>query len=282
MESILEAQQSMQHIFRHLPIFCLILLFASCQSDSVDKAPVSCRLETYRIVGVSTRTIRYNSDNLPYTVTLFDDQAKALLSVDTLKYDIQKRLVKVRNFRGGSVFRDFTFQYNGNNPYPSGYIQTSYTGTFANDFAYGLTFNATGQLTWSGSNAAVFSTNEKTLTYDASGNIDKITERMTGSPYSYLTLQKSTVDDKPTPWSSSLPLKLFSFIRLGFWDAFSTHNVTSGVIASSVNITGNNPPVVETVNSSTTYNYNEHGYPINLTEKRPTTTYELSFTYQCP
>lgn len=260
----------------------LIVLLTSCQKDSVDRGPVSCRLESYRIVGTSTRTFRYNADNLPYIVSILDEVTQQIYSVDTLKYDAQKRLVKIRNFRDGSVLRDYTFQYSGNSQYPSGYVQTSYAGTDTYDIAYGLTFNAAGQLTWFGANAAVVSTNEKTLTYDAAGIVDKITERITNSPYSYLILQSNSTDNNPTPWASSFPLKLFSFIRLGFWDAFSTHNITSAVVLSRVSTTGNNPPIVETVNQSTTCQYDTNGNPTDKVEKRPSTTNELRFTYQCP
>ncbi|WP_293684463.1 hypothetical protein [Spirosoma sp. 48-14] len=266
------------------------LLFSQCQKTdssqpiSPDKVSSVCLLTKYQLEGststgttyTSNRSFLYNTDQLPVQVRyIYNNQYS---DTDTLIYDSKKRLTLIRNTRANGVINyEFSLKYNNDSSTPSSYTRTHVPSGIV--IVSTLTFNTNNQLTQDIITSALFET--VSFIYDINKNL----QRSNGS---YADATPSTIpkrdgmafDTNNNPWSSSIPLQLWAYIRLNEYTAFSTNNPTKDTFTNSI---GNANGMLTYTSYDRVYNYkyNEYKYPTQqiMSSKQDNIVY--SYDYKC-
>lgn len=243
----------------------LILSLTACQKDNeptpATANPPACRLIKQANDDNTYTNFEYNAQGYLIKISGKEIGSNGADGYTLFIYDANNRLVKTEYYTDGQQDSLATYEYTGDVITAAKYYNPSgaviATGTYQ--------YDTNKRIIEVEDHGYVF-----TLTYDTKGNVmkqesslDNIATRITYEDY----------DDKFTPEAHLISPLDFFFIQ---------NKNNPGKVTYAYDI--NNDGIFqagESVASTFTYKYNEHGFPTEITETYNSNTYVSTYTYAC-
>lgn len=269
----------------NLYIILIGLLFTLCtpqSSNSVSPASKKCFLTKYSVTGSGTKTTRtffYNQNDQLVNVQ-YRDENNAIISIDSIIYDVNRRLTGIRTYRSnGVLIYDFSFSYTGAGDMPGSIV--SYRSEFTPPIINTLLFNQQKQLIRQTTTANYNQTD--TLEYDSDQNLKSVTASflLSRTPASVKSMIVNRTDQSINPWGSSVSLQLWFLCKIGSNYAFSKSNPANYQLVNSYTFNNNNTLTTGSMISNNTYLTNEWNYPVSQTEKTDAYSFSYAYEYTC-
>jgi YD repeat-containing protein len=270
----------------------LLVLAGGCEEDETPSSPAGAASTAPCKVQMASTTLAGNAATFKYTYGADGNLSK----IDKLAGGSSQVLLDTVTIGGNTVVE----HRNVSEPQRAMDLETRYEGSIFDGFparaelavtergitktnqnSYFFFYAATGQLTKVGQQTdLVQGDNEYDLTiaYDDRGNVTSLTYEATTGPRGTNVIVASGYDDKPNPFA-----RVTNWYRVmrAPWNNYDPEPIFTAL--SKNNLLGYVMP--DGLRRETTYQYNEHGFPIvrshTNTNATSTATFEETFVYEC-